>query len=216
MTRRVVKPHKGYTEVDDVADFSVSPPSLYSERGYYIDCGGEVKVRECPYGQPGDRLWVRETWRVRGGEEYEYQQHRPSVMYRADMVDFEQYGWRPSIFMPRWASRITLEITNIRVERLQSITAMDAVSEGIERSNAVGVRDRAIEEVTMFRDLWNSINAKPKPVKGKDGTISHYVSYPFEDVRETKTYRGKPWYVTGDPWVWVVEFRRVNGPSSPC
>lgn len=91
-------------------------------------------AKKCPFGAPGDLLWVRETWRVHGGQEYEYQQDRSSVMYRADMdmgtLDLD-WEWRPSIFMPRWASRITLRVESARVERLHAITEEDAIAEGL-------------------------------------------------------------------------------------
>ena len=126
--------------------------------------------------QVGGRLWVRETWRVFGGRQYEYQQHQPSVLYRADFDLFDEKGaWRPSIFMPRWASRITLEITGVRVERLQEISEDDALAEGVKPLLPVAdVRYRP-----AFQNLWGKINGKRAP-----------------------------W--ASDPWVWVVEFKRVN------
>lgn len=143
---------------------------------------------KCPYGQPGDRLWVRETFNYITKAENEYFTHRRSdgcpvqMLYRADndwdLVPF----WTPSIFMPRWASRITLEITNMRVERLQEIRPVDCKNEGIyieppslptttdEGLHFLGAYNRA------FQTLWDSINAK----------------------------RGYGWDV--NPWVWVIEF----------
>ncbi|HYG23222.1 MAG TPA: hypothetical protein VEH04_10605 [Verrucomicrobiae bacterium] len=122
----------------------------------------------CPYGQPGDRLWVKETWRVHGGREYEYQQHQPSVIYRAD-ADYDPLRvgesvsaeWRKSIFMPRWASRITLEITSVRVERLQEITPEDAIAEGVivkPGEKPCPECNGRSPEICGFRDLWNSIH----------------------------------------------------------
>lgn len=108
----------------------------------------------CPYGQPSDRLWVREAW----GEPWHHAQ--PCYFYRADddgrvgnHPDFD--GWKPSIHMPRAASRITLEVTGVRVERLQAISAADAISEGIPRGgpeNPDGIEQRE------YRVLWEQIN----------------------------------------------------------
>ena len=109
-----------------------------------------AKMLRNPYGEFRDRLWVKETWRVCGGKEYEYQKHQPSVVYRADVGEFDIEEWRPSIFMPRWASRITLEITQVRVERLQDITEEDAYNEGVSTLWE--------NNVYAFRNLWNSIN----------------------------------------------------------
>lgn len=96
----------------------------------------------------GDRLWVRETHAPCIGGPFE---PGNAVLYRADKCDYyEKLLWRPSIFMPRWASRITLEITGVRLERLQYITEDDAKSEGVE-----GIEPGEI--FFNFQKLWNSI-----------------------------------------------------------
>jgi hypothetical protein len=144
-------------------------------------CETNAMLREghhelCPYGASGDRLLVRETWRCRGGREYEYQHHQPSIVYKADAeaVDFLQAEWRPSIYMPRWASRITLEIVSVKVERVAEISPRDAISEGFP------VVSNGLEsQIEWFRSLWDSINSK----------------------------RGFGW--DKNPWVWVVEFKRL-------
>src|SRR5690606_22458504 len=102
------------------------------------------KVIQCPYGHPGDRLWVRETWNARPVSEVDSGMYEAWAPYKAipkqqpsnAWVYFEADGdeegpWRPSIHMPRWASRITLEITGVRVERLQDISEADARREGL-------------------------------------------------------------------------------------
>ena len=135
----------------------------------------------CPYGQPGDRLWVRETF---SGPHYmEARGHWPSlppsrwstespIWYWADgePADGDWTRPRPSIHMPRWASRITLEITSVRVERLADISTQDCWAEGIPSSPDVN-------PIHEYQDLWESINGPGS------------------------------WNV--NPWVWVVEFRRA-------
>ena len=145
-----------------------------------------------PHGQPGDRLWVRETWASRGVNPVA----RPSggrgaavIEYRADGIratwdhdpiqrDADDY-WRPSIFMPRWASRITLEITEVRVQRLQEISPEDCVAEGIYPSDAMSKWSGLKSPVETYRELWDHLNAK----------------------------RGFGWSV--NPWVWCLTFRRL-------
>lgn len=121
---------------------------------------GELMEGYCPYGSPGDRLWCRETftgdWRGNG------QPARGCINYRADGKIPDKYRegnyWRPSIFMPRWASRITLEVVSVRVERVQSISDDDAIEEGVDRTNT-SIPTYAIQR---YRKLWDSINgAKP-------------------------------------------------------
>ena len=122
----------------------------------------------CPYGAVGDRLWVRETWGL-GFEDGEggYSaipwtgadpQKDGKAFYRADFndpPDAPRRPWRPSIHMPRWASRITLEITGVRVERLRDISQSDAMDEGVSVGSPA-----TFQAVAAFRDLWESINGE--------------------------------------------------------
>jgi hypothetical protein len=86
--------------------------------------GADICLCKCPFGKVGDRLWVRETFSV-------YRQpENPVVHYKADCPNDKSLKWKPSIHMPRWASRITLEITKIRIERVMDITEKDAKKEG--------------------------------------------------------------------------------------
>ena len=140
----------------------------------------------CPYGQPGDRLWVRETWahvpitayRCSEGVQQTANPKDPDMaaVYAAGWDRSSPGRWRPSIHMPRWASRITLEITSVRVERLQEISQGDARAEGCDgSSNSMG------SAFTEYVALWAKIN-------GTEGPVS--------------------W--DANPWVWVVEFKRVK------
>lgn len=122
--------------------------------------GGYVALGRCPYGQPGDLLWVRETFNTAeplfSGP--------PKVLYQADHASkhmlWEVDRWRPSIHMPRLASRLTLQLTEVRVERVQEISEEDARAEGVE-----GIGPRQRWTVEKFRELWDSISAN-KPGYG--------------------------------------------------
>jgi len=186
-TRRVVKD----VPCDDRAEFgytAFTPPGHISCRGYGDAGYGEWFIK-CPYGQPGDRLWVRESHLYVGPgsgsdlEEYLEERGRPenhkasNVWYRAD--GRTGLKWVPSIHMPRWASRITLEITDVRVERLQDISYDDCSAEGVVCSIHGSVAHTACAGlVRAYEALWDSINAKRAP-----------------------------W--SSNPWVWVVAFKRV-------
>jgi len=143
----------------------------------------EQNIR-CPYGKPGDRLYVRETWTMvdtDGGCESEIPFLRPphlGIEYRADghELDF----WKPSIHMPRWASRITLEVTEVRAERVQEITQADAESEGVDFLRHHPDADEPLTAKELFICLWDSINKK----------------------------RGYGW--DENPWTWSVSFKRVD------
>lgn len=155
-----------------------------------------------PYGKPGDRLWVREAWQFYDWTEY----GEPCIRYAADdarlwpeiedeqtglklmdvwaaLSDPENYAidnraadrrWRPSIHMPRWACRIMPEVTGVRVERLQDISAEDCIAEGLTTN--LREHDAVMHLRDQFRDLWIST--------------------------------GGDW--DANPWVWVVEFKRVD------
>jgi hypothetical protein len=134
-----------------------------------FDNGETGEMRKCPFGQPGDRLWVRETWVENapdGSTKYFYRADKQPEEIIEQMKAFG-YKWRPSIHMPRWASRITLEIDGIRVEPVQDITEDDAKAEGFEAgydSFGDGKFDDVLEREWTARDefcdVWNSIYAK--------------------------------------------------------
>lgn len=143
-----------------------------------------------PYGKTGDRLWVRETWQHSNHPLGPYDESC-SVFYRADYLD-DPHGpdgerspegkyrtWRPSIHMPRAACRIVLEITAVRVERLQDISTEDAIAEGTRggHGSIPGYPYNATPQ-EHFQHVWESINGPGS------------------------------WAV--NPWVWVIEFRRVR------
>lgn len=131
----------------------------------------------CKYGRVGDRLWVRETWQTHCDQDHIKPSDLPvdtPIQYTASYD-----GWvskkRPSIFMPRWASRITLEIKAVRVERLQDINHLGAIAEGAWPEYFTYGDGKAERK---FAELWNTINGK---------------TYPWE----------------ANPFVWVLEFRRI-------
>ena len=171
-TRRLVKPQP---DTNNVADIKLDLDGfLYVEAGRWC--------QRCPYGIPGDRLWVRETWADTMGDP-------PEAIYRADGERHPSSAlkWRPSIFMPRWACRLVLEVTAVRVERLQKISEADAKAEGCAAKDLVthkGTMGPFDAELTQnaatakeaYRALWNSLNAKRAP-----------------------------W--ASNPFVWVIEFR---------
>ena len=154
--------------------------------------GSDVFVKS-PYGKPGDTLWVKETFQT---DTYPTgplsSDERTIIIYCADVQYPKRDMWRSSILMPRWASRIQLRVTEIRVERIQDITEEDAIKEGIITWNKGPLAPlyftdkKHVESCDLghdtprkaFRDLWDSIYAK----------------------------RGRGWDV--NPWVWCISFER--------
>lgn len=160
-TRRIIKPK----------EFGPSDTKGYDwnfrdKRMLWNDVSTKYILDRCPYGIPGDRLWVRETWCL------DYQGDR--YHYKADGHDINLYTyegvlvpgrspWKPSIHMPRSLSRITLEITNVRVEMVQDISLDDCIAEGVGGNFKLGTYDPqepCPEPDELFSDLWDSINAK--------------------------------------------------------
>lgn len=174
-TRRIVKLPRGWADKYPICDPFAMPPAVWWWNGVHERVGVR---QECPYGQPGDRLWVREAFSAMGDKS---RQASP-IFYRADRAT-DNCGWTPSIHMPRWASRILLEITDVRVERLQEISEADAKAEGTfgPEPAVVGGEDCEIgfpSHVQEFRHLWESINGEGSWIE--------------------------------NPWVWVIEFKRIN------
>lgn len=176
-TRRVINPQPS-TNLDWVTEWGwtfFTPDKHISGRVRNPSVEPREIFLPCPYSL-GQRLWVRETWAT---VDYEYEYPGIAVRYRADPGctdywcshewigsrggDSDKYmgakfnsDWRPSIFMPRFASRITLEVTGVKVERVQSISDDDAIAEGVDRTNTsiVGYATQ------RYRKLWDSINGK--------------------------------------------------------
>lgn len=149
----------------------------------------------CPYGQPGDRLWVRETFHNSRGDN-SMPTYYQADQYRWGPADPQYHNgpWKPSIFMPRWASRITLEVTGVRAERLREITEADARAEGAESTNL------------RFGGCKNPTNAKPGNCP--EGCNCFNARENFAGLWDgINGERGYGWDV--NPRVWVVEFRRV-------
>jgi len=153
-TRRIVKPQPDENGVSYMKNAPLDWESIYREpwTPWKWDTEeGETISKNCPYGEIGDLLWVRETYAITGNATKRY-------IYKADL----DYGhveekWKPSIFMSREACRIELRITDIRVERLRSISETDAVSEGIE---CVRFEDEEMcqHPVNAYGHLWSKIN----------------------------------------------------------
>jgi hypothetical protein len=179
--------------------------SDYDGSGYFETRDGEHVAIErlCPYGVPGDRLWVRETWTaLHPADDFNEFGGIPSrndccdIYYKADDPlrgadrDVRGYGYKPSIHMPRWASRLLLEVESVRVERVQDISEQDAIAEGCEpwipcgsitgTRNIIGGAMVEVKYRDAFAYLWDRKNGKRR----------------FE------------W--ESNSWVWVVTFKVVN------
>ena len=139
-TRRVIK------ERVSTSDHGMGHNPMVLHKGYWYR-----PVEWSPYGQPGDRLWVRETTIIHLEPCDKYP--KGVVYYRTEYPDDGDYT--PSIFMPRWASRIMLEIVSVRVERVQDISKADCIGEGI-----TGLEDIVAGWHQLYAKLWDSINAK--------------------------------------------------------
>lgn len=179
-TRRIVKD----TDVRDVGAFGIAAyvtSRAVKERGRTI--GNRDITKTCPYGGPGDRLWVKET--------FVYRTKHNRYYYRANHPVHDPYahdGWRPSIFMPRKASRITLEITEVRIERLQEISEEDACAEGAPML-VVGHGTITPDDLKAEPGYWS-------PNLYRAG---------YEDLWESINGPGS-W--EANPWVWAISFPR--------
>ena len=197
---------KSQTRRHSGLDFINEAPNRWRFQRFYTDepgrfaacfqsIGGQLVTITCPYGRPGDLLWMKETWKPHSTFAHLKPTQIPQsrMFYRADNAYApSNTRWVPSMYMRRWMCRLTGLIKDIRVERLQEISADDCEAEGVQWCGAdMGVyRKRRADNVVaarryqngmrkLYRDLWDSLNAK----------------------------RGYGWSV--NPWVWVVQFRPI-------
>jgi len=199
-TRRPIKPQPPNIKGQQVW------PNKDGGWSYWIN-GSIWQDIKCPYGR-GDRLWAKETFTLT-------QYNKP--VYQSDGCDKEGYRWmlpgdpnheilwKSPIYMPRWASRITLEITDIRVERVQDITEKDAITEGAFEINdnlkqdaaraALAANKTIVGPIDYFRELWDSIYTKMKHQESDMGRFS---------VDSTRYLWDQ------NPWVWVICFSMLE------
>lgn len=154
LTRRVIKPQPMLIELpNDVPFWAFSWGAHCSQYGVDEWTLPSI-IPHCPYGQLGDRLWVREAWWTPPDNKSD----RLQVAYKALIQPYQESNlvWRNAMFMPRWASRITLEIVKVRVERLQEIQMADLIAEGF------GGHYSSYSDYNYpgFRAYWDSLNGK--------------------------------------------------------
>lgn len=190
-TRRIVKNRK---EPDIGCDMSLGEIALEQPA---------IQQRMCPYGQPGERLWVRETFQGPLVDDADAYRAEPADFQKPRYCEYAADGgeapefmtmdddlvccWRPSIHMPRWACRILLEVVSVRVERLNDCSEADAKAEGATHHEPVN---------HLSHGGWSH-----------DGHYVHKTateSYKklWDDISGTESW-------TANPWVWVIEFKRV-------
>lgn len=197
-TRRIVKPDTGSPVIE---------PYVHWQERTFGSCStdGTSSIIHCPYGQLGDRLWVKETWRTE-----ELEDGFDGIRFRADDA-FQRIEnteaaadrwleahkkpsavggkWRPSIYMQRWASRLVLEVTGVRVERLNAISEADAIAEGC---SGVDPEPKS-EGGTLY--AWKGRSSAPDP-------RAHYAAL-WESINGPGSW-------AANPWVWAISFKRVT------
>ena len=226
VTRRILKPQPfadGYYQGDICLDIA----SPYAQFSVEAVGGGAfmTEEHECPYGEPRDKLWLREAWRVPDSLdaysgfdiaerciEAGYRRPWSPIRYEADGAlnsakDWHEFGstpgestpgrYRHARFMPRWASRITLEVTGVRVERLQAISEDEAIAEGLHR----------IEIGSGYPDTYSATAATWAQVMEQEVDAYDDPRQAYRDLWEQINGAGS-W--DANPWVWVVEFRRIQ------
>ncbi|HIE8893569.1 TPA: hypothetical protein ACXP4G_002990 [Klebsiella pneumoniae] len=194
-TRRIMAPQPA----DDIERGIFPNPEAIGWKSSLRHKHGSTTAHFCPYGKPGDRIWVREAFRVhsratdvatlvyKASERNSWTEQTRRVPVAVCNKPATPEKWTPSLHMPRWASRILLEITDVRVERLNAISEEDARAEGIidggclncGESEPCGCANPEPDATDAFAYLWQSI------------------------------YGQESW--NANPWVWVIEFKRVEG-----
>lgn len=198
-TRRIIKNYPTNDEAINLKD-------VFEHNSDYV-------ISQSPYGKVGDTLWVRETFTIK--KPIDAEQDWQSFGYKSDGYELRpDEKWKPSIFMSKEACRLFLEVTKVRVERLNDISEMDARSEGVE------FYFNEMFQETRFKDYQK---AKPggfkpqrfykteRPILGYGEwreAISSFISL-WESINGRKSW-------DKNPWVWVYEFKRIERPSGFC
>lgn len=180
------------------------PARKYDDRFYYAFTGKRsnmvTTVVHCPYGKPGDILWVRENYCPTGSNEYLHNETNKPFFYAADIIEkdfaysvMKDYGWKmkTSIHMPKAACRLFLKVKSVRVERLNDITHYDSVAEGIEELDPKSYDFDRIG--WRFKDYKGNSLCKPK---ASFETL-------WQSINGEQSWKD-------NPWVWVIEFERIN------
>ncbi len=221
-TRRLVKnPPRSGVDVQD-ADW-VEPYG--NAQGLTGSWSFMRQTRECPAGQErrnsnsiaidvlrppyqvGDVIYVKEAYlpSITDGNAIKV------AAYQADNYELKDgERWKPALFMPRWAARTWLQITDVRCQRVADISIDDITAEGID--DGCGNRCAMIA-VENWKSRWNFLHDKPKPVK-VGGKIDHYVSYPWDGkYSDPLLHRGKPWVIRPNPFVFAYTFQITERPE---
>lgn len=207
-TRRAMKvqPSDGFHPTHNGYDLNLNAhwytPGVVDKNGYLqpakkdvFGVADENEGHTCPFGAVGDRIWVRETWAEAGAGAPDLKLYRANYpahvpTHYENVPPTEDVRWTPSIHMPRWASRLTLEITGVRVERLNAISETDAEAEGID-----------MEALFDAQDCYDCIadhNMTGRP------TVTGEFKYLWESIYGEESWKA-------NPWVWVIEFKRIEG-----
>ena len=176
-TRRVIKPQPFECMQRHPSDSGAPCGLLVWGDDYHVS--DIILETMSPYGKPGDRLWVRDSFKEWSGGQVFYAA-TPTVAKGMSLIPLG--NWKPSIHMPRRLSRITLEIVSVRVERVQDISYDDAIAEGCNGRHSKdeeGIKSELFSPREEFSKLWDRINSA----------------------------RGYAW--ENNPWVWAIEFRRI-------
>lgn len=225
-TRRIVKPPSSKTMICDMAkawsDGAADSQYLHVPARHKDDSPDDcISMRvSCPYGAISRKLWVRETWQGPLFDDMDAYRAEPADFNKPEFCQYAADGgpapefmtiddelvcrWRPSIHMPRWASRITLEITSVRVERLQDISEADAIAEGVEPWGQSG----------RHGQKWNCPPHVRRFGAGDNVEDVGFDGCPVKDPREA--YRGIWAAINGpgsweaNPFVWAISFKRIG------
>lgn len=172
-----------------------------------LEIYAQTNLDKCPYGKAGDRLWVRETWGEVLIVNFKSGAERTETIYRAENETYDKFGmvgggWKPSIYMPRKVSRITLEIVGVRLERLQDISEQDAIAEGAKHfSDLPSIHPWGQDP------RWSMEENPPSTEHCLDSARFAFANF----WNKLNGDRGYPW--DSNPFVWVVEFKKLGASS---
>lgn len=155
----------------------------------------EVSMQNCPYGQPGDVLWVRESFGYTNACELRYKANAEQPKY-----DKPHTGWKPSIHMPKTACRIWLQVVSVRAERLHDISEDDAIAEGVK------LHEKGVVYLNYQDQKWGLTQFIYNCRTAKESFSSLW--------KMINGFRDEPYAWLKNPWVWRIEFKRIDKPEN--
>ncbi len=209
MTRRIIKPQPDDSGLHNHTRYPMSLNSTMDGWWGVTEETGEDKKFKCPYGEPGDLLWARETWMYNDDTNIPYAFKADAVLdYTIEYQERMKGLWKPSIHMPKEAARLWMRVARVFVERLYDISATDAANEGVNRWNEDFVSEPGAVQADYENYMWrDDPNYEDYNFPSYANPVSSFFSL-WEKINGKES-------LLSNPWVWAIEYEILSTTGKP-